>query len=103
MTALDAKISQFVRKGYIVQSQSETSAQLVKPKKFSFLWALVWFCFFGVGLLVYLLYYAAKRDPSVYITTEESARKRRGNSPLWSLAVATLLILMLLCVVVAML
>jgi capsule polysaccharide export protein KpsE/RkpR len=33
--------------------------QLVKPKKFSFIWALVWFLLFGIGLIVYLLYYGA--------------------------------------------
>lgn len=29
-------ITEYVRKGYTVQSQAETSAQLVKPKVFSF-------------------------------------------------------------------
>lgn len=100
MTALDAKVEQFVRKGYIVQSRTDTCAQLIKPKKFSFLWAFVWFCCFGVGVLVYLLYYWAKRDHSVYISGEPSDRvvtqKRRGNSTLWHLSVGSLVLLMFL-------
>jgi len=96
MTALDAKVSQFVRKGYTVQFQTDTAAQLLKPKKFSFLWAFVWFCCFGVGLLVYLIYYWAKRDHVVYLTTTTTT-KRRGNSRWWSLAVFVLLALAFLC------
>ena len=102
MTELDTRISHYVRKGYIVQCQTGTSAQLVKPKKFSFFWAFVWFMCFGVGLLVYLLYYWAKRDHVVYLSAT-TTRKRRGNSRWWSLAVAVLLVLTFLCVLVAIL
>jgi hypothetical protein len=103
MATLDAKVRRYVRKGYIVQSQTDTSAQLVKPKKFSFLWAFAWFMCFGGGLLVYLLYYWAKRDHTVYLSTVTSDVKRRGNSRWWSLAVVMLLGLVLLCLLVAML
>lgn len=107
MSTLDAKVRRYVRRGYIVQSQTDTSAQLVKPKKFSFLWALAWFLCFGVGLLVYLLYYWAKRDHVVYLSVTPADRvatqKRRGNSILWSLAVGVLLVLVFLCVIVVIL
>ncbi len=52
---------------YRVAFQSETSAQLVRPKVFSFGWALFWFLFFGVGVLVYILYYLGKKDAAVYL------------------------------------
>lgn len=107
MATLDAKIRRYVRKGYVVQSQTDTSAQLVKPKKFSFLWAFVWLMFFGVGILVYLLYYWAKRDHVVYLSTGSSKRvatqKHRGNSRLWTLAIFALLTLVFLCMIVAIL
>src|SRR5215472_10079265 len=60
------------RRGYRVVSQTETAAQLVKPKTFSASFALLWFLLFGVGILVYLLYYAAKRDKQVYLTINET-------------------------------
>lgn len=59
----------YVRQGFRVVSQTESSAQLVKPKVFSFVWALLWFLLLGVGLVVYLLYYAAKKDKTVYLTS----------------------------------
>jgi uncharacterized membrane protein len=43
----------------------------VKSKKFSFLFALLWFLLLGVGLIVYLIYYAGKRDKQVYLTVDE--------------------------------
>jgi hypothetical protein len=46
------------------------TAQLVKPKKFGFIWALVWFLLFGIGLIVYLLYYWGKRDQTVYLEVD---------------------------------
>jgi hypothetical protein len=32
------------------------------------MWAFLWFLCLGVGLVVYLLYYAAKKDQQVYLT-----------------------------------
>lgn len=68
---LQVHIDWYVRQGYRVQSQTETSAQLVKPKAFSFVWALFWFLGLGVGVLIYLFYYAAKRDKTVYLSVTD--------------------------------
>ena len=57
---LQAHIAWYVRGGYRVVSQTDTTAQLVKPKEFSFGWAVFWFLFFGVGVLVYLFYLRGK-------------------------------------------
>lgn len=65
---LQAHIDWYVKQGYRVVSQTETSAQLVKPKVFSLVWAILWFLVAVVGLIVYLIYYASKRDKTVYLT-----------------------------------
>lgn len=54
-------------RGYRVISQTSEGVQLVRPKVFSFVWACLWFLCFGVGVLVYLFYYMAKQDQSVWL------------------------------------
>ena len=66
--SLQEHINWYVGQGYLVQSQTETAAQLVKKKAFSFMWAFLWFLFFGIGLLIYIFYYMTKRDKLVYLT-----------------------------------
>ena len=65
---LRLEIDRLVQDGYRVVSETEFSAQLVKPKAFSFGWALIWFLFFGIGVLIYIFYYMAKKDAVVYLT-----------------------------------
>jgi len=48
-------------------SQTPYTAQLVRPKKFSFLWATAWFLLCGVGVLVYVFYYMNKKDDQIYL------------------------------------
>ena len=67
---LQTQINEYVRKGYHVQSQTETTAQLVKPKSFSFGWAFLWFLLLFFGLLIYILYYVSKKDETVYLYIE---------------------------------
>ena len=76
-TALQNEINDYVRRGFIVQSQTETSAQLVKPKVFSFVWAFIWFLLLGVGVLVYIFYYMSKNDQTVYLSVEDGKVKSR--------------------------
>ena len=69
--SLQEHIGWYVKEqGYQVVSQTETSAQLVKPKKFSLGWALLWFLVFGIGLLVYVFYYMANSAGSIYLYVE---------------------------------
>jgi uncharacterized membrane protein len=72
--ALDDAVRHWVKRGYVVQSRSDTTAQIVKHKKFSFLWALLWFLLLGVGLLIYLIYYWAKRDKTVYVEVDAKGK-----------------------------
>ena len=67
---LQTQINEYVRKGYHVQSQTETTAQLVKPKSFSFFWAFLWLLLPFFGLLTYILYYMSKKDQTVYLYVE---------------------------------
>lgn len=68
---LDREVSKYVKRGFRVISRTNTTAQLVKPKKFSFLWAVLWFLLFGVGLLIYLFYYVSKKDETVYLEVDQ--------------------------------
>ena len=74
---LDQEIKRFVKKGFRVISRTDTTAQLVKPKKFSFFWAFMWFLLVGIGLIVYLLYYAGKKDDTIYLEVDEFGRIKR--------------------------
>lgn len=58
---LQREIGRYVRKGFRVMSQTETTAQLLKPKKFSLIW------FFLLLGIFYLPFYIAKKDKSIYL------------------------------------
>ena len=73
---LQDQIAKYSRKGYQIVSQTDTTAQMRKPKIFSFLWAFLWFLLFGVGILVYIFYYMAKKDTIVFIEVSEEGRVR---------------------------
>jgi hypothetical protein len=67
---LDREIEPYVRKGFHVTSRTDTTAQLLKAKKFSCLFATLWFLLFGIGLVIYLIYYAAGRDELIYLEVD---------------------------------
>jgi len=68
---LEEEIAQYMHDGFFVRQRTATTAQLVRPKKFSFIWALLWFLLFGIGIVVYLIYYAAKQDEGRYVEVDE--------------------------------
>ena len=74
---LDREVAKYVKRGYRVQSRTDTEAQLVRPKKFSFLWAFLWLLALGVGLIVYLLYYWSKKDDQVYLAVDTYGKVKR--------------------------
>ena len=73
---LERTIGDYVRRGYRVVSSTETTAQLLKQKQFSCLWASLWFLLFGIGLLFYVFYHAAKKDTIIYIAVDEWGRAK---------------------------
>lgn len=75
---LKAAIDDHVRRGFRVVSQTETTAQLVRPKRFRFVLALVLALIsFGLLFLLYLLWYVAQRDQQVYLRVDEDGRLHR--------------------------
>jgi ABC-type Fe3+ transport system permease subunit len=74
---LQAEINRYVGRGFRVTSQTPRSAQLVKPKKFSVVWAVIWFVLMILPFVIYLLYYASKRDQQVYLTVDEQGHITR--------------------------
>lgn len=69
---LQGQINRFLGQGYRVVSQTDTAAQLVRPKSFSCLWATLWLLFFGIGLLIYLFWYWSQRDDQLYIEVDST-------------------------------
>lgn len=59
---LDKLVEHFALAGYQVIHRTENQVQLLKKKTFSFVWAFLWLLIFGVGLIVYIIYYLSKRD-----------------------------------------
>ncbi len=77
---LDERIFRYAKSGYRVVHRGDNSVQLLRPKTFSFLWALVWFFIgLGTGLLLYLFYYRAKKDETVYIEVANSGLIREAS------------------------
>lgn len=65
--ALAKEIERYVKQGYRVINQTDTTAQLVRPKAFSCLAATLWTLLFGIGLIFYLFWYASKKEDTIYL------------------------------------
>lgn len=70
---LQREINAWVKRGYRVVSQTDTTAQLVKPKRFSLLW---FFILLGV---LYLPFYLFARDKTIYLTVDSLGRVTRRS------------------------
>jgi predicted amidophosphoribosyltransferase len=71
---LEQAIAKYSSSGYRVVSQTDTTAQMVKPRVFSCLWSLLWLLFFGIGLIIYILYYLSKRDGIIYLSVDRNGQ-----------------------------
>lgn len=69
-------IAEYSRDGFLVRQRTATTVQLVRPKRFSFIWAFLWLLVFGIGITVYLIYYAAKQDEGRYVEMDEYGEVR---------------------------
>lgn len=84
---LKGQIRLAMQYGFHVTSQTATTAQLLRAKKFSFLFAVLWLLFLGIGLLVYVLYYVSKSDDTIYLdldtqpSGEELLKAKGANGP----------------------
>lgn len=77
---LSQEIQRYIKQGYRVVSQTETTAQLVKPKQFGCLTAtLLTLLTAGIFLLFYLFYYASKKDETIYLAVvDDKIKVTRG-------------------------
>lgn len=80
---LDAEIARRTAQGWHIVARGANDAQLRKPKRFSFVWAFLWFLVFGIGLLVYLLWHWAKRDALLYLRVEDGRLVVTGTRGFW--------------------
>ena len=94
---LDQQIRQYANRGFRVISRSETTAQLIKPKKFSFILAALGLLLGGVGLILYLLYYWSQKDQSVLIQVDPQGRVIDSSRqvPKWRAAIPSLVLIAL--------
>ena len=74
---LEKEVRKYVGRGYRVTSRTDTTAQLVKPKKFSKFWAILWFCCLVFPFVIYILWYMAKKDKMVSLEIDKLGRIRR--------------------------
>lgn len=73
-------IAEYSAKGYKLTDRTEDTAQMVKPKVFSAAWAILWFLLFGIGLVVYILYYLGKRDTIIMLRETEAGVEINGGA-----------------------
>ena len=77
---LDAEVERYVIQGYRVTARTATTAQLIRPKTFNIVAAILWLLLLVVGLLIYLLIYAAQSDEAVYLSVDPDGRVERRLS-----------------------
>lgn len=81
-TILDAEVARYARVGFRVAVRTPTTAQMVRPKRFSLGWALLWLLVVLIGFVIYLLYYLSKRDELVYLAVDERGLLRAEGDAL---------------------
>jgi uncharacterized membrane protein len=74
---LQAEIRKYVKRGFRVISQTDTTAQLLKPKKLSLFWAIFWFLMLFIPFVIYLLIYMARKDEQVWLEVDPDGKVNR--------------------------
>ena len=80
--ALNKEVRWYVGRCFRVEGRTDTSFSLSLPEKFSFLCALVWLLVFGIGIVVYLIYYASKRVETRYLEVLEDGTVLKDGEPI---------------------
>lgn len=75
---LAAEIDRYLRRGYRVASETATSVSLVKPKRFGCLPFVLLFLLGIFPAVIYVAWYASKRDEAVYLRLEDGQVRRGG-------------------------
>jgi hypothetical protein len=93
---LKAQIRELTQNGYTVTVQDQTSAQLIRKKRFSCLIATLGLLTFTIGFWLYLFYFLAQRDETIYLDLEtqhpdphwqENAAKQKSTNVMLIVAV----------------
>lgn len=63
----ERELEKCLRQGFIIAHRDAERVQLIRKKRFSFWLAFLGLLCWGFGLVVYVLYYLAKRDKVVTI------------------------------------
>jgi len=74
---LEREVQNYVKRGFRVMSRTDTTAQLVKPKHFSLIIALICFLLAVFPFILYLLIYMASKDETVYISVDDKGKISR--------------------------
>lgn len=71
MSPLQSEIQKYVSAGFLIVHQTETTAQLRKPKQFNFgIFLVLGILLFIVGAILYVAWYASQNDEVVYLTLD---------------------------------
>jgi hypothetical protein len=84
---LQNEMRRWLRFGYRVMSQTDTTAQMVRPHQFSFLLALI-LVFTLIGFVIYLLWYLTRRDESAFLEVTETGEILKDGRPWNAIAAA---------------
>jgi hypothetical protein len=66
LVPLREQIAHFNQRGFRVVAQTSTTAQMVRPRKFSFFWFIV-SVLTCIGPIIYLGWYLAKKEETIYL------------------------------------
>ena len=70
---LERAIAKYVKQGYRVTARTDTTAQLVKPKRFGCTWLLLSLLSLGIALVFYL----RAQDQAIYLEVTPAGRVKR--------------------------
>ena len=76
---LEAEIEMYQKNGYRLVSQTDTTAQLYRPKQFSCCVAVI-LVLLVIGIFLYLIYYLIKKDDSVFIVVDKYGKVKKTHS-----------------------
>jgi len=74
---LDEQVADLSRRGYSIVSRTFTTAELLRPKRFSYRMAGLSLLLFGVGFIVYILWYGQEKDSHLFISVDEQGAVER--------------------------
>lgn len=73
---LDQAVHSYMSSGWLLVSRTDQLVQMKKPKKFNWLWFFLWllisFIVFVLPIILYLIYYAVKKDEIITLSVNSA-------------------------------